>query len=320
MTARPVTFGFTLPQRGMFFGVGTWPEMLDLARRVDGCELFDSLWVGDSLLAKPRPESLTLLGGLSTATRRVTLRVACMASFPVRDPLLFAYQWANLDLMSGGRMLLAACTGIIPGLSPQEGAQWGVTDAERGERMMENIDICRRLWSEDHVTFTGRFRAFSDVTLRPKPLQQPCPIWIASNPPPTANKVLRRAARRADGWMTVNVLPDLLAANWARLATFLKEADRDPEQYPTVAYHNVNVGPDRRAALEESKRFLDEYYGPVFAPPMVEAWTAAGPPARCIEDLRSLGRDGAKQIALRVTGWRQGEQFERLVNEVLPCV
>src|SRR4029077_6159650 len=57
MTARPVTFGFTLPQRGMFFGVGTWPEMLDLARRVDGCELFDSLWVGDSLLAKPRPES-----------------------------------------------------------------------------------------------------------------------------------------------------------------------------------------------------------------------------------------------------------------------
>ena len=320
MTARPVSFGFTLPQRGIFFGVGTWPEMLDLARRVDGCELFDSLWVGDSLLAKPRPESLTLLGGLSTVTRRVTLGVACMASFPVRDPLLFAYQWANLDLMSGGRMLLAACTGIIPGLSPHEGAQWGVTDAERGERMMENIDICRRLWSEDHVTFTGRFRAFSDVTLRPKPLQQPCPIWIASNPPPTANKVLRRAARRADGWMTVNVLPDLLAANWARLATFLKEADRDPEQYPTVAYHNVNVGPDRREALEESKRFLDEYYGPVFAPPMVEAWTAAGPPARCIEDLRSLVRDGAKRIALRVTGWRQGEQFERLVNEVLPCV
>jgi len=320
MTARPVTFGFTLPQRGIFFGVGTWPEMLDLARRVDGCELFDSLWVGDSLLAKPRPESLTLLGGLSTATGRVTLGVACMASFPVRDPLVFAYQWANLDLMSGGRMLLAACTGIIPGLSPHEGAQWGVPDAERGARMMENIDICRRLWSEEHVTFRGKFRAFDDVTLRPKPLQRPCPIWIASNPPPTANKVLRRAARKADGWMTVNVVPDLLAANWARLAEFLREADRDPEQYPTIAYHNVNIGSDRQEALEESKRFLDEYYGPVFAPPMVEAWTAAGPPARCIADLRKLGRDGAKRIALRVTGWRQREQFERLVEEVLPYV
>jgi len=76
----------------------------------------------------------------------------------------------------------------------------------------------------------------------------------------------------------------------------------------------------RQAALEESKRFLDEYYGPVFAPPMVEAWTAAGQPAQCIEDLRKLVRDGAKRIALRVTGWRQPEQFERLVNEVLPYV
>ena len=212
-------------------------------------------------------------------------------------------------------MLLAACTGI-----PHEGEQWGVTDRERGGRMMENIEICRRLWNEDHVTFAGKFRAFHDVTLRPKPVQQPCPVWIASNPPPTANKVLRRAARKADGWMTVNVFPNLLAANWARLTEYLREAGRAPERYPTVAYHNVNIGPDRQAALEESKRFLDEYYGPVFAPPMVEAWTAAGQPAQCIEDLRKLVRDGAKRIALRVTGWRQPEQFERLVNEVLPYV
>ena len=185
---------------------------------------------------------------------------------------------------------------------------------------MENIEICRRLWNEDHVNFAGKFRAFHDVTLRPKPVQQPCPVWIASNPPPTANKVLRRAARKADGWMTGNVFPNLLAANWARLTEYLREAGRAPERYPTVAYHNVNIGPDRQAALEESKRFLDEYYGPVFAPPMVEAWTAAGQPAQCIEDLRKLVRDGAKRIALRVTGWRQPEQFERLVNEVLPYV
>ena len=82
------------------------------------------------------------------------------------------------------------------------------------------------------------------------------------------------------------------------------------------------VIPDFRTASASgrTKRFLDEYYGPVFAPPMVEAWTAAGQPAQCIEDLRKLVRDGAKRIALRVTGWRQPEQFERLVNEVLPYV
>src|SRR5437870_12070258 len=115
--------------------------MIRRAREVDGDALFGSLWVGDSLFAKPRPDALTLLGGLTAATRRVTLGVACMASFPVRDPLVFAYQWANLDLMSGGRMLLAACTGIIPGLSPHEGEQWGVTDRERGGRLVENNEI-----------------------------------------------------------------------------------------------------------------------------------------------------------------------------------
>ncbi len=98
-----ISFGYTLPQRGVFFGVTTPDQMIRRAREVDADDLFDSLWVGDSLLAKPRPDSRTLLGGLATATRRVTLGVGCMASFPVRDPVMFAYQWASLDLLSGGR-------------------------------------------------------------------------------------------------------------------------------------------------------------------------------------------------------------------------
>lgn len=317
---RKISFGFTLPQRGIFFGIGTWPEMVQMAREVDECALFDSLWVGDSLLAKPRPESLTLLGGLTTATSRVTLGVGCMASFPVRDPVVFAYQWANLDLMSNGRMLLVCCTGLVAGSSEREGRQWGVPDAERGRRMMENIEICRRLWSEDHVTFGGKFRSFEDVTIRPRPVQQPCPIWIASNPPPIAPKPLRRAARKADGWMTAQVFPGMFADNWLKLSEYLKQEGRDPETYPNMAYHNVNLNTDRQAALEESKHFLDEYYGPVFAPQMVEAWTAAGSPAQCIADLRALAQAGAKRITLRITGWKQKEQYQRLVDEVLPYV
>src|SRR5437870_12107479 len=110
--------------------------MIRRAREVDGDALFGSLWVGDSLFAKPRPDSLSLLGGLAVATRRVTLGVGCMASFPVRDPLVFAYQWATLDLMSAGRMLLAACTGLVAGgASAREGVHWGVTDRERATRL-----------------------------------------------------------------------------------------------------------------------------------------------------------------------------------------
>jgi alkanesulfonate monooxygenase SsuD/methylene tetrahydromethanopterin reductase-like flavin-dependent oxidoreductase (luciferase family) len=87
-----------------------------------------------------------------------------------------------------------------------------------------------------------------------------------------------------------------------------------------MAYHNVNINEDRQAALEESKRFLDAYYGPVFSPVMVETWTAAGSPVECVEQLRALGRAGAKQITLRITGPKQQEQFKRLIGEVLPRV
>jgi alkanesulfonate monooxygenase SsuD/methylene tetrahydromethanopterin reductase-like flavin-dependent oxidoreductase (luciferase family) len=230
-------------------------------------------------------------------------------------------------VMAEGRMLLAACTGIVGGgASAREGAPFGVTDRERAARLEENIAICRELWSKEDVSFEGRFRSFTAVTVRPRPVQQPCPIWIASNPrpallqPTTLERALRRVALLADGWMTVQLAPGMLAGSWSRIRAYLAEEGRRPEDFPTMAYHNVNIAPTRQAALEESKRFLDDYYGPVFSPPVVEAWTAAGPPTECIEHLRSLRRDGAKTIALRITSWRQEEQFARLVNEVLPKV
>ena len=322
MAQHRLGIGFTVPQRGVFFGIATWPEMLALAAEADRNPRFDSIWVGDSVMAKPRPESIALLGALSAVTRRAKLGVGCMASFPLRDPILFAHQWSTLDLISQGRMLLAVCTGIVAGgVSAREGAVWGITDGQRGDRMAESIEICRRLWAEDNVSFTGKYRSFSGVTISPRPVQQPCPIWIAANPPPQqAEKPLRRVAQIADGWMTVNIVPKLFAANWSKLAQYLKDAGKEPEAFPNIAYHNLNINPDRNAALAESKRFLDEYYGPLFAPPMVEAWTAAGTPEQCAASLRELAVDGAKSVALRITGWDQKGQFESLVSEVLPRV
>ncbi len=322
MAAHKLSFGFTLPQRGVFFGIASWPEMLKLAGEAERSGAFDSIWVGDSVMAKPRPEAIALLGALSAATERMRLGVGCMASFPIRDPIVFAYQWATLDLISNGRMWLAACTGIVAGgVSAREGAVWGISDGQRGNRMAENIAICRRLWSEDNVSFKGKYRSFENVTIMPRPIQQPCPIWIAANPaPPMVDKPMQRVAKIADGWMTVQLFPKMFAMNWARLSDALRAEGRDPAGFGTIEYHNININPDRNAALTESKRFLDEYYGPVFSPDMVASWTAAGTPEQCAEHLRELANDGAKAITLRITSWDQKGQFQRLVNEVLPRV
>ena len=112
----------------------------------------------------------------------------------------------------------------------------------------------------------------------------------------------------------------MFAANWSKICGFLGRTVATRRRSRTWLYHNVNINADRQAALEESKRFLDQYYGPVFTPPMVEAWTVAGDPSRCIDDLRRFVDQGVRRITLRITGWQQAEQYKRLVNDVLPKV
>ena len=316
------TFGYTVPQRGALFGLSSMRELLELAAEVDGTGLFDSVWVGDSLTAKPRPESLTLLGALAGMTEQVELGVGCMASFPIRDPAVFAYQWATLDLVSEGRMRLAACTGIVPGgASRAEGSHWGgVPDSERAARLEENIAICRALWTGEAVDYEGTFHSYESLTIEPTPVQDPCPIWIAANPFPGRfwEQGLRRVADIADGWMTVIMAPRSLDTAWTDVQKFLAEAGRSAEGFPVMAYHNINIGPDRDECLAETKRFLDAYYGPVFTEDMAACWTAAGTPEQCIEHLTDVAAQGATRITLRATSWDQRGQLDRLVNEVLP--
>ena len=327
MNDKPVRFGFTVPQRAALFGVASLPELVTMASEAEDSGLFDLLWVGDSIFAKPRPNSFVVLAALAARTQRATLGVGCMASFPIRDPLILAYEWGSLDLLSGGRMLLTVCTGIVGGgASAREGAHWEVVDRERAARMEENIRILRRLFSEDDVSYEGKFRSFDSVSITPKPLQQPCPIWIASNltpgvtKPEVARRVMQRTARMADGWMTTNKVAGEFAHNWSLLRDVLQEEGRDPETFPNIEYHNININVDKQAALEESKRFLDAYYGPVFTTEQVEIWTAAGSPEQCIEHLNELVRAGAKAITLRITSWNQRDQLRALVEDVLPRV
>ena len=314
--------GLTLPQRGTFFNVLSLSELVETGHWADETGMFDSIWIGDSLLAKPRPEAVALLGSLAAVTSNVTLAVGCLATFPVRDPVLFADQWATLDQLSDGRMLLAVCTGIVKpnDASAREGALYGVTDASRAARMEENTEIVRRLWTEDDVTFAGRYTSFENVTVRPKPVQTPPPIYIASNPvpQPPATRALRRVARIADGWMTTRKSPEHLTVNLPAIKEFLVEEGRDPDAFGVSAYHNLNLTPDREAAYEESYRFLGEYYGPVFTPEQTRDWTAAGTPDQVVADLQRLYDDGATEVTLRITSWDWRRQLELLVKDVIP--
>src|SRR5690242_11582433 len=109
-------------------------------------------------------ESVAVLCGVAARTRRVRLGTGCMASFPLRDPLQLAYQWASLDLIAEGRTVLVACTGIGPLEGHQaEGRHYGLSPGGRAGRLVEGVQVIRRLWTEDRVTFHGKYYQLDDV-------------------------------------------------------------------------------------------------------------------------------------------------------------
>ena len=321
----PTSFGITIPQRASLFGVGTVRELLDLAPLAEQSGFFDTVWVGDSLTSKARPEAIACLGVLAGTTSDLRLGVGCLASFPVRDPALFAYQWASLDAVSNGRTLLAVCNGLQKrdGASETEGQHFGgVPDKQRVARLEEYLDLVRQLWTGEPVDFDGRFAHYERIQIQPTPVQNPCPIWISANPPagPNAERVLRRVAAKSDGLLTSRSSPGYVAANKAMLDEYLAEAGKDPAVFPVAVYHSINVGDDREQCLSEARRFFDNYYGEnMFTREVAEAMCAVGTVDQCVEDLRALRDEGATHIALRLASWRQREQLDLLVEKVLPA-
>ena len=334
MSAKTPSFGLILANRAVVIGAIKAQDLFEVSQAAEQAGAFDTLWVGDSLLAKPRLESVTLLSTLAGVTSRMRLAVGCLATFVHRHPVMFAHQWASLDVMSGGRALLAVCLGGPDEQSPaqaREHAAMGIKSGERVARLEEGIRALRGLFSGKAGSHEGAFYRFDDVKIEPAPIQQPCPIWIASNPTgltwkggasasqAAVERGLRRVARLADGWMTNKLSPDEFRTQWATVAAMAREEGRDPARLGSALYHNININEDRAAALEESRTFLDTYYSSKFSPAFVEGWTVAGPPKQCIEQLRAYFDAGLGHMALRLTSWDQRGQLRRFLDEIAPA-
>jgi len=328
------SFGLILPNRAVILGAVTVRDLLDLTAQGEASSAFDTIWVGDSLLAKPRLESVTLLSALAAITTRVRLGVGCMATFAHRHPVLLAQQWASLDVLSNGRSWLVVCLGgpnEAGAAQALEHATMGIQARERIGRLEEGIVILRKLFHGTQVSHHGRYYQFAGVTLQPSPVQAPCPIWIASNPTgltwqggasaseAVIERSFRRVARYADGWMTNKVTPEQFRQQWGCITAMAREEGRAVAKLGNALYHNLNINEDRQAALAESKTFLDTYYTANFGPAFVEGWTAAGSPEQCIEELHDYFDAGVQHVSLRLTSWDQQGQLKRFLNEVAPA-
>ena len=329
MSQRKTTFGLTLSNRAPVTR-GTRPkDLIDMAARAESSDLIDAIWVGDSILSKPRLECIPLLGAIAAHTLRVKLGVACMATIAQRNPVLLALQWASLDVLSGGRTWLAACMGYPASQHPMAAKElevMGVASKERPARLEEMLQALRVLWSNEHASFHGKYYSFDDVNLLPKPAQQPCPIYIAGTPRPTqigdcgVERSLRRIARYADGWMTNQIELSMFEDYQKRLQRMLIEEGRDPEKFKTVLYYGISVHRDREQAFREAKTFLDAYYQKDFSRPGVEIWNACGPVEHCVDCVRGFIDAGVDHVTIRPIGDDLDEQFDIYLSQILPAL
>jgi alkanesulfonate monooxygenase SsuD/methylene tetrahydromethanopterin reductase-like flavin-dependent oxidoreductase (luciferase family) len=327
---KALNFGVTLGQRSVGFGAATVEDLLQLGEWVDASDEFGSLFVGDNFLAKHRLESITLLGAVAGRTKRVQLGTACMASFPLRHPIWLAYQWATLDIISNGRTILPVCIGggsrQAGGDIEQEYEAMGLSVKTRARRLEEGIEIVRRLWTEDHVTHEGEFYQFKNLTMDPKPVQRPVPIWIVSNAnvftddPELQNRPLKRTARLGDGWLSGASPPETIAHNWRKIRQFAAEYGRDPNSLECSLQLTVNINDDAEAAYAEMKRWMDLYYETDWSRDALENLGAWGSVEQCTEKLGRWIDVGATYITLRLTTWDLAGQFKKVNDLLLPAL
>lgn len=184
--------------------------------------------IGTDLTHRPEYDQATLvnffepfvtISYLAGITKRLAFTTSVLV-LPQRQTVLVAKQAADADWLTHGRLRLGVGVGWMEPESQALGADWHT----RGQRMEEQISVLRALWTQEVITFHGRWHDIDEMGLRPLPIQRPIPIWIGGH----ADAALRRVATMADGWIPV-LAPEEAPASLERIHAYARAAGRDPQ-------------------------------------------------------------------------------------------
>ena len=319
MASPKVKLGILLPTRGLLLGE-TAPEsadrVLDMARRAEDAGL-DSVWVGDSLIAKPRLEPLSTLAAVAACTKRVRLGTAVLLA-AMRHPVLLAQTMATVDLISRGRLLIAA--GVGGAFNDEQRAEWraaGVSPSRRASRLEEVLEIVKGLGSGQPLDFSGRHFDLEKVSMEPLPIQAGgVPLLLACHWRAQRDAQFQRAARLGDGLISISDTPEEHAKVVSRVREIAAELGRDPDRLETVFYLTVNVDPDLAKAESEANRFLTGYYG---ANIWGSRWGPFGGPERVKERMSEYVAAGAETLVVRFASFDPERQLDIFLDQVAPA-
>ena len=308
--ARTVRFGVTLPQIKR-----TWQEARDAACEIDRLG-FDSVWVCDHLYGVPMPtlpifEAWSELAAVAAITGRVELGTLVTPPF-FRNPAVLAKQVATIDHVSGGRTIVGLGGGWFAAEFESYGCPFpGLRDRLRA--LDETAEVLKRLWTEERVTFEGRWVTVRDALCEPKPVRRP-PILIGGG----GERVLMGiAARHADIWNNLAVFQGELGGKVEALRRRCAEVGRDPDAITVSQQCLVVIAETEeqaRTALERAGRIHGGHMGAG-----LEAHGIWGTPEQVIERIRRQAALGCSLFVMEFFGRDVREPARLFAERVLPA-
>ncbi len=299
-------FGLSLPHYGFSLPSGeiSFADAAGWARRAEDLG-FDSIWVSDHFFysfarygADPAPiaslEPLTSLAGIAAVTHRVRLGtlVLCAA---FRHPALLARIAASIDLLSDGRLDLGLGAGWMREEFDAFGYRFG-TVGERFQALEESLDVVRRLFGGEPVTYHGPTVTLRDAVLAPAPDRAPA-VWVGGKGGP---RLLRLAARLADGWNTVwRFAPEAYSDKVSDVHAACEAAGRDPATFGlSVGLYSL-IGEDEASAHAAFERGRAAAPGDAMAGDDYGSWradTLSGTPEQILERVAAFEALGVREL------------------------
>ncbi|MEJ2858936.1 MULTISPECIES: LLM class flavin-dependent oxidoreductase [unclassified Saccharothrix] len=312
-----VEVGVALPVReSAMLGHRDASPLTDKAKQVE--ELgYDSVWVGDSFVARHRLEPLTLLAAITMVTERVSVGTAALTA-SLRDPLALAHTVATLDQLAVGRLRLGLGVGA-PLPVAEEHAAVTMSYRERVDRVDEAVRLWKRSWRGERGELVGRYADLTGLRDQSPPFTPGGPpVWMASNGKPGA---VARAGALYDGWLPVRIDPDEYHRSWQDIRAAATAAGRDPDTITPALYVTAFIDEDDDAARAGLEAYTHRYNNLPLAPMTDYQLYFGGSAARFTRWLGEYVDAGARHVVLRMGSFDDYDHHVRVIaDEVVPAL
>ena len=283
-------FAIAIPQ--------TYPDPVRIQRFLRRAEElpFAAAWTIEQVIGTaPVLESTTTLAYAAAVTKRLRLGVAVLL-IAQRNPIVLAKSLSSIDVLSNGRLIV----GVGMGASTAQYSAYGIAPEGRVTRFRENLEIVKRLWTEDKVSFPGRFSQLDHIPMEPKPVQKPHPpIWFGGH----VQAALRRAVELGDGYIGAGSTP---------MAVFLEDIKHLPSDFPKAKRLYLAFGDN----LPRLREWFGAFYHKPELADQVAVW---GTPEHLASEIRRIKEAGVSHVLLNPV-FDEEDQMERLASDVIPKI